>query len=229
MSQTAKKINIETKKVPELNYLEYLPENYNSKDGKKYPLIIFLHGAGERGNDIEKVKVHGIPKLVEQKAEVLQKYEFIAISPQCPSGQNWNAINNALIKLIKNCIEELNVDTSRIYLTGLSMGGFGTWNLICKYPHAFAAAAPICGGLSGDGSEKLNDITHVPLWVFHGAKDTAVHLSGSANPVAKLNELDANVKFTVYPELEHDSWTITYNNPNFYKWLFNQKNDKYKF
>jgi len=227
MSQTAKKIKTDMSKFPELNYLEYLPENYG--DHKKYPLIIFLHGAGERGKDIEKVKVHGIPKLVEQNAEVLLKYEFIAISPQCPAKPNWNDIDEILVKLIKICIEELSVDTSRIYLTGLSMGGYGTWNLICKYPNAFAAAAPICGGLWEYKDKGLKNIAHLPLWVFHGAKDTAVPLSDSADPVAILNELDANVKFTVYPELEHDSWTVTYENPNFYKWLFAQKNDHFKF
>jgi len=227
MLQTAKKICVEIKRTIELNYLENLPKDYDGK--KKYPLVIFLHGAGERGSDVKKVKVHGIPKLIEKKSEVLQKYEFIAVSPQCPEGYNWNFLDEALETLIKDCIEKLGVDTSRIYLTGLSMGGFGSWNLACRNPRAFAAVAPICGGLRGDGSEDLSVIAHLPLWVFHGAKDTVVPLSSSADPVAKLNELGANVRFTVYPELEHDSWTETYDNPNFYKWLFSRKNDNFKF
>lgn len=230
MLQTAQKISVEIKRTIELNYLENLPKDYDGKSEKKYPLVIFLHGMGERGNDVKKVAAHGIPKLIEKKSPLLQKYEFIAVSPQCPEPYVWNFIPEALENLIKNCIEKLSVDTSRIYLTGLSMGGFGTWGFICRRPNLFAAAAPICGGLRGDGSEEnLSVITHLPLWVFHGAKDSTVPLSASAEPVAILNELGADVKFTVYPDVEHDSWTQTYENPNFYKWLFSQKNEAFKF
>jgi len=226
MLQTEKKISVEIKRTVELNYLENLPKDYDAK--KKYPLVIFLHGAGERGNNVKKVKVHGIPKLIDKKSALLQKYEFIAISPQCPDIYSWSAIPETVENLIKDCIENLSVDTSRIYLTGLSMGGFGSWNLACRNPHAFAAVAPICGGLWGSDSIDLRAIKHLPMWVFHGAKDTVVPLSASADPVADLYELGANVRFTVYPELEHDSWTVTYDSPVFYKWLFSQKNDNFK-
>jgi predicted peptidase len=229
MLQTAKKISVEIKRTIELNYLEDLPKGYDAKNGKKYPLLVFLHGMGERGNKVSKIKVHGIPKIIENKSAVLQKYEFIAISPQCPDGYNWSSIPEAVENLIRDCIDTLSVDTSRIYLTGLSMGGFGTWTLACRNPYAFAAAAPICGGLRGEESEDLSAIAHLPMWVFHGAKDAAVPLSASADPVAKLYELGSDVRFTVYPEVEHDSWTETYENPHFYKWLFSQKNEAFKF
>ena len=228
MIQTSQKISIEIKHTIELGYLENLPKDYDGKSGKKYPLVIFLHGMGERGNDLKKLTVHGIPKLIEEKHAILDNYEFIAVSPQCPDGYMWTMLDEALMNLVKHCIENLSVDTSRIYLTGLSMGGFGSWHLAYKNPHVFVAVAPICGGLRGDESEDLSVIRHLPLWVFHGAKDTVVPLLTSAEPVAKLNELGADVKFTVYPDLEHDSWTVTYENPNFYKWLFSQKNDAFK-
>jgi len=231
MLQTAKKFSVEIRRTIELNYLENLPKGYDAKSDKKYPLVIFLHGAGERGNDVEKLKAHGIPLLIKYDAAVLQNYKFIAVSPQCPDGYSWSFVPEAVEKLIKGCIENLSVDTSRIYLTGLSMGGGGSWTLACRNPRAFAAVAPICGGLWGgdESDQNLGAIAHLPMWVFHGAKDSVVPLAASAEPVAQLNEIGANVKFTVYPELEHDSWTETYENPNFYKWLFSQKNENFEF
>ena len=227
MSQKARKISIEIKKVIEFNYLENLPNNYNSKDSKKYPLIIFLHGAGERGNNLNKIKTHGIPMLMEKQSDILKKYEFIAVSPQCPEGYHWDFLVEALEYFIKDYIKRINVDTKRIYLTGLSMGGYGTWSLAFQNLHVFAAIAPICGGVGKN--QNFSSIVHLPIWVFHGAKDTVVPLSASSEPVAKLNDLGAYIKFTVYPDLEHNSWTKTYENPNFYKWLFSQKNENFKF
>ena len=226
MSQSAEKLSAEIKKTANLNYLQYLPDDYGTTD-KKYPLIIFLHGAGERGNDINMVKKHGIPKLIEENASVIREYEFIAVSPQCPEGMWWNVLYDEIDTLIQTCVENLQVDKSRIYLTGLSMGGYGTWYFALKHPRAFAAIAPICGGAEACG--RLSIIKNVPIWAFHGEKDDVVPFSQSAEVVDKLKELGANVKFTAYPELFHDSWTVTYNNPDFYKWLFAQKNKKFQF
>jgi len=226
MPQKAKKVSIEIKKTMELKYLENLPNDYSGKNPKKYPLVIFLHGAGERGIDLNKIKKHGIPMLIEKQSKILQKYEFISVSPQCPEEYNWNYLGETLEIFLKDYIKKTNVDTKRIYLTGLSMGGYGSWNLAFRNPNVFAAVAPICGS-AGNG-KNYSSIKHIPIWVFHGAKDTIVPLSESTEPVAKLNDLEANIKFTVYPDLEHDSWTKTYENPNFYKWLFSQKNENFK-
>ena len=205
-----------------VEYLQHLPQ---ITDGKTYPLVVFLHGAGERGNDLSKVKVHGIPKLLDEGSELLKGYDFIGISPQCPDDLWWGMLDDALEMLIEHLISALPVDTGRIYLTGLSMGGYGTWALAQRCPNMFAAIAPICGGTE-PSPDKLAAIKHLPTWVFHGANDTAVPLAQSADAVSVLNNLGANVKFTVYPELEHDSWTPTYENPVFYEWLFAQRNEQ---
>lgn len=158
---------------------------------------------------------------------MLKGYEFICIAPQCPAESYWPVMTEELFIFLKHCIDTLPVDTGRIYLTGLSMGGYGTWQLAMQYPKAFAAIAPICGGTWPIGLF-LEKIKHIPTWVFHGAKDSVVPFSQSATPVALLNEMNANIKFTAYPELDHDSWTITYENPKFYEWLFSQKNTEYR-
>jgi len=224
--QSAKKISVEVKRTVGLDYLESLPDGCGA-GGKKHPLVIFLHGAGERGCDLEKVKVHGIPKLIEEKSALLSGYEFVGVSPQCPEDMWWPLMGDEMDALIRYCIDELPVDTGRIYMTGLSMGGFGTWHFARRRPHLLAAIAPICGGTKADG--ELSAIKHIPAWVFHGAKDDVVALAESACAVAKLNELGANVKFTVYPEANHDSWTETYNNPAFYEWMFAQHNELFEF
>ena len=176
-------------------------------------MILFLHGAGERGDDLEKVKVHGPPKLVEQG----QHLPFIVVSPQCPLDDWW--LPAQLIDLVDQISAQHRVDPDRIYLTGLSMGGYGTWATAIEYPDRFAAIAPICGG--GD-PEDVERITHIPTWVFHGAKDPVVPLQRSEVMVDALKERGADVKFTVYPEADHDSWTATYDNPEFYEWLLLQ-------
>lgn len=226
MPQTNEQVQKEVVKTISLSYLKHMPKNYDPASPKKYPLVIFLHGAGERGNDIEKVKIHGIPKLVEEAGSVLKGYEFIAISPQCPERSWWTAQDEEFDLLLESCIENLNADTSRIYLTGLSMGGYGTWHNALRHPHAFAAIAPICGGV--ESIEALENLVHLPTWVFHGAMDSTVPLKQSADAVAQLNNLGGNVKFTVYPELNHNSWTVTYENPYFYKWLFEQVNPQFE-
>jgi predicted peptidase len=191
------------------NYLLYLPEGYETPGEKRWPMILFLHGAGESGDDLAKVKIHGIPKIVETK----QDFPFIVVSPQSPRG-GWNADN--LTALLDDVISKYKVDKDRVYLTGLSMGGFGTWSLASAHPERFAAIAPICGGGSPSRADRLKG---VPIWAFHGAKDPVVPLAASEDMIKALKKLGENPKFTVYPEAQHDSWTETYNNPELYKWF----------
>ncbi len=191
-----------------MNYLLYLPPNY--EDQADWPLLVFLHGAGERGDDLTQVQVHGPPKLIEQGKD----FPMIVVSPQCESRKWWQA--EAVAKLVDNICGKYKVDRQRIYLTGLSMGGYGTWATLAAYPRLFAAAAPVCGG--GDPAV-VDRFRHVPIWVFHGAKDPVVPLKSSEEMVDALKAAGADVKFTVYPEAEHDSWTETYDNPAFYEWL----------
>ena len=196
-------------------YLLFLPEGYGEKD-KRWPLILFLHGAGERGEDLNKVKVHGPPKIVEKKKD----FPFIVVSPQCPKDVWWNEKVEVLINLLDEIEARYNVDTERVYLTGLSMGGYGTWALGSKYPERFAAVAPICGG----GLRFMAfGLTDMPIWVFHGAKDKVVPVEESKEMVKMIKARGGKAKLTVYPEAGHDSWTETYNNPKLYDWFLKHR------
>src|SRR5262245_6136123 len=228
-----------TKKL-RLGYLLYLPADYQPKSPKRWPLILFLHGAGERGTNLSLVTMHGPPKLVkatfqrpknesdaaQQKREAAMKTlkgQFIIVSPQCPAGQRWE--NDALLALLDLIVAKYRVDTNRVYLTGLSMGGYGTWSLGTRYPERFAAIAPICGGgeridILLASRTKSAALKTLGVWTFHGAKDSTVPLSESERMVEALKKAGGtDVQLTVYPEAQHDSWTETYNNPDLYEWF----------
>lgn len=197
-------------------YLLYLPDGYADSKEERWPLMLFLHGAGERGDDIEKVKVHGPPKLIAQG----KSFPFIVVSPQCPEGEWWSS--EVLDALLREVESRYRVDADRVYVTGLSMGGFGTWNLALAYPDRFAAIAPVCGGGMPLLAPRIKDL---PVWVFHGAKDEVVPIQESQRMVEALKRCGGNVKFTVYPDAGHDSWTDTYDNPALYEWfLRNRRN-----
>ncbi|OZB99169.1 phospholipase [Paenibacillus sp. XY044] len=212
MSQSVKRLDKEMTKRVQLDYLLHLPEAYESEPEKEWPLILFLHGAGERGNDVELVKVHGIPKIAEQDPA----FPFIAVSPQCPEDFFWAMEEDALMALLDDVQHQYRVDPKRVYLTGLSMGGYGSWHLAAMYPGKWAAVVPICGGLEPKYAKQIKDI---PIWAFHGAKDDVVPLSESEQIVKALEEIGGNVKFTVYPDANHNSWTETYANKELYAWL----------
>ncbi|MCG3196717.1 MAG: hypothetical protein GHCLOJNM_01193 [bacterium] len=193
-----------------LQYLLYLPEEYGKEPDKKWPLILFLHGMGERGDDLEKVKEHGPPKLIAEG----KQFPFIVVSPQCPRTQFW--VTGQLFLLLDEITEKYAVDKARVYLTGLSMGGFGTWAAAAEQPERFAAIAPICGGGEPAMAWRLR---RTPIWAFHGAKDETVPLERSQQMVDAVKKAGGNVEFTLYPEAQHDSWTETYNNPKLYEWF----------
>jgi len=199
----------------ELHYLLFLPKGYDASDKtKQWPLMLFLHGSGERGENLELVKMHGPPKIVEAKPD----FEFIVVSPQCPKDSRWQA--NELSQLIDQVSKAQAVDPNRLYVTGLSMGGSGTWQLAAAQPQRFAAIAPICGRADLDSAPKIKDL---PTWVFHGAKDSAASVEHNKAIVAALKAAGGEPKFTLYPDAGHDSWTATYNNPEFYEWLLAQR------
>jgi predicted peptidase len=199
-------------------------------DGKKYPLIIFFHGAGERGNDNEKNIKH-IKEMVTNNGNRM-KYPCFVIAPQCPEKLKWiESYNSELtarpakpmqqfITLLEKILKENPIDPSRIYVTGLSMGGFGTWDLIARYPNKFAAAVPICGG----GDEKTAPkIKHIPIWAFHGAKDTTVPPEKSRKMIKALQDAGGSPGYSEYPDVEHPSWVHAYKDPFLLTWLFRQK------
>jgi predicted peptidase len=200
-------------------YLLFLPADYNSQSKKRWPLMLFLHGAGERGTNLSMVTRHGPPKIVKDKPD----FPFLLVSPQCPTGERWS--NDTLLALLDDIVFKYKIDTNRVYLTGLSMGGYGTWSLGTARPERFTAIAPICGGgetipiLLADGKRK-DQLKKLPVWAFHGAKDPTVKLEESEKMVAAYKRLgNNNVELTVYPEAGHDSWTETYNNPKLYEWF----------
>lgn len=217
--QTAKHFQFKQTKEISLDYLLYLPKGYEAGPAKRWPLILFLHGAGERGTNVWKVATHGPPKNATNSAG----FPFIVVSPQCPERRTWS--KDALVPLLDEIIAKYAVDTNRVYLTGLSMGGFGTWDLGTAYPERFAAIVPICGGgqtisVLLSSREKAQALKSLGVWAFHGAKDPVVRLEESQRMVDAMKKAGVeDVQFTVYPEAQHDSWTETYKNPELYKWL----------
>jgi predicted peptidase len=197
----------------ELRYWLFVPRFYDTAK-VDFPLIVFLHGAGERGDDLAVVKKHGPPKLVETNGE----FRFIVASPQVEKDGRWKPEDVAA--LIDHLSKTLKVDKSRVYLTGLSMGGAGTWNTAVKYGDKLAAIVPICGRGDLNAVEKIKDL---PTWVFVGAKDREDLVQGNDDIVAALKKAGGSPKYTVYPDAGHDSWTVTYDNPELYKWLLEQK------
>ena len=208
--QTSQRLDVQVQ--VEMDYLLYLPQDYDKQ--QSWPLVLFLHGAGERGDDLELVKKHGPPKLISEG----KQFPFIVVSPQCSKDVWWEPIE--LTALLDEVINTHKVDEDRIFVTGLSMGGFGTWRLAAFTPHRFAAIAPICGGGESYWARRFSQL---PTWAFHGAEDKAVPLQRSQEMIDALKEQGGEPKLTIYPDAGHDSWTETYDNPDFYEWLLAQR------
>ncbi|MFO1451687.1 MAG: prolyl oligopeptidase family serine peptidase [Opitutaceae bacterium] len=196
------------------DYLLALPDGYADSSTTRWPLVVFLHGSGERGDKLEVVKKHGLPKLIAAG----KSFPAVVVSPQCPADEGWRAA--ALEAWIDDLVRRMRIDPDRIYLTGLSMGGAGTWELAMRRPRTYAAIIPICGF---GNPERAKALVNLPIWVFHGAKDNAVPLKASEALVDAIKAAGGKPRFTVYPEAEHDSWTETYANDEIYRWLFAQR------
>jgi len=203
------------------DYLLFLTKGYESRGTNRWPLILFLHGSGERGADVWRATIHGPTKFIEKHPD----FPFILVTPMCPNGHKWS--DEIVLGILDSVTEKYRVDTNRIYLTGLSMGGYGTWSLATTYPERFAAVAPICGGdgsigiiLSLQDKTKAAALKQLPVWAFHGAKDNVVPWEESDRMVKALKKIgNEQVKFTLYPEAMHNSWTVTYDNPELYDWF----------
>lgn len=200
-----------------LNYLIDLPDDYDASRSKKLPLLLFLHGMGERGENLDLLYNNGIPKLISEG----MKFPFITVMPQCPETSFWTEESKSLKLLLDHIIEHYNVDIDRIYITGLSMGGYGTYEMLTRYPDLFAAAVPICGGI-GSMYTRMNllQLKDIPLWIFHGKIDDVVPVKESENIYKTLKSIGAeNLFITIYPDLKHDSWSRTYDNHEVYEFL----------
>lgn len=217
-----------------LNYRLLIPKDYSPAGTEKFPLVLFLHGAGERGDDNKKQLVHGTREFATEANRT--KYPCFVIAPQCPNDKKWaevdwssdthkqpaeDSISLKLTReLMKSLEKEFRIDDKRLYVTGLSMGGYGTWDMITRTPDLFAAAIPICGGADETTADR---ITKLPVWAFHGDKDGAVKPERSRRMIAAIEKAGGKPKYTEYPGVGHDSWTQTYANPEVMAWLFAQK------
>jgi predicted peptidase len=197
-----------------IRYWLSLPDAYKADGDKNWPLLLFLHGSGERGDDLELVKKHGPPKLIAAGEEL----PFVVVSPQCPQDLRWNA--GQLAKLVDTLANTHRIDRRRMYVTGLSMGGSGTWALVEEFPGLFAAAMPICGRGNPTAGEIL---AKTPISIFVGAKDKADLVKNNEEMLVMLKKARGKAELTVYPDAGHDSWTATYSNPAVYKWLLSHQ------
>ncbi len=206
-------------KTDTVRFQIYLPLDYEAQVEKNggAPLLLFLHGAGERGNtpeEIGKVKVHGPPKMLEQE-RFRKHWPCVTVSPQCKHNFAWSPAQ--LMLLLDHIEKEYKIDKNRVYVSGISMGGFGTWMCLQENPTRFAAAAPICGGAKPEWGEKLKDI---PIWNFHGGSDRLVVPGYSEGIVSAIKAAGGKrIIYTVYEGVDHDSWTRTYDNQLLYDWL----------
>ena len=201
-----------------MNYVIDYPDNYK-KIKQKWPLIIFLHGSGERGDDTSLLSVHGPLKYIAQGNSL----DAVVLAPQCKANGQWDA--DELYALLEEVVRNNHIDIRKVYLTGLSMGGFGTWDFALKNPKLFAAIAPICAPINFDFPRQAFVLKDKPIWVFHGAKDMVVPVSSSELMVEAMKGAGGKPKCTVDPEAEHDSWTKPYSDPEFYAWLLAQEQD----
>lgn len=218
-------MNIKIEQSDNLQYIIRFPDGY--KNGDKFPVIIYLHGAGSRGNDINILKNTPYFNIINNHLE----FPFITVAPQC-SQNTWFDMFEQLKGFVFKIYDENFTDKNKIYLMGASMGGYGTWQLAMSLPEIFAAIVPICGGGMYWNASRL---VNVPIWAFHGAKDTIVLKEESIKLVDAVNKCGGKAKLTIYPENGHDAWSDTYNSQEVFRWLLSNTNknivqliDKYK-
>jgi len=200
-----------------ISYLLYLPEEFKPEEGQ-WPLLLFLHGRGESYGPLSLVKKWGPPRLVERG----EKFPYVIVSPQCPGDQSWPQPKQQqlLVSLLEHTIKTCRIDEDRVYLTGLSMGGYGSWRLAADHPDRFAAVIPVCGAGNPQDAEKLR---WLPIWVFHGTEDKAVPFQRSVEMVEAIQKAGSTtIRFTTLENVGHNSWSATYATPEIYGWLDQQ-------
>lgn len=203
----------QTKPKEHYKYLLYVPKTYAS-DKATYPLVIYLHGGSHRGQDLNKLKGYGLPNLVDKG----ENFPFIIASPQCPDGKYWST-DNWFEPLYDELKAKYRIDPKRVYLTGISMGGYGTWQTAVAYPDRFAAIVPLCGGC--DDSTQICRIKHVPVWAFHGTADDIIPISETERLIKRLERCYGTVLFTRL-ETEGHGIQYLYENKAIYDWLLKQ-------
>lgn len=221
-TQTVRMWSGTVKRSVSLGYLLHVPRVPEGPPPDGFPVLLFLHGSGERGTRPMCVAKHGPPKL----ARLDPAFPFVVVSPQCPAGKLWDVA--ALPGLLDEALRGLPVNVGRVSVTGLSMGGYATWELVLRHPERFCAAVPICGGVQWveallPDPRKLRAIRSVPIRAYHGAQDDVVPLGESERAVAALRGLGAEVSLTVVPDAGHDAWSAAYSDPDLFRWLLEQR------
>ena len=196
-------------------YVEYLPKDFDKNE--KYPLVFFLHGAGERGDDLDIAMRHGYMKYVREEG---REYPFIFVAPQCPKKKYWGCYTESLGAFLEYITDSLPIDKDRVYLTGLSMGGTGTWMLAMACPEKFAALMPVCGSGICWYAEAVKDI---PILMYHGDCDPTIPISESITMLSKVNGMGGNAKINICYGVDHCSWNNAYMDEKAIEWMLSQK------
>jgi len=202
------------KKAVRYAYMVYEPNDYSINKQDSFPVLIYLHGGSHRGNDLELLKGYGLPKLIDEGKD----YDFIVVSPQCPIDKYWTT-ENWFDSLYLDLKTKYRLDTTRIFATGISMGGFGTWELAMDYPDLIKAIVPLCGGCND--SLNICKIKHIPIWTFHGVKDNSIPINETERLVNRLEECYGKIKFTRLENRGHGIQDI-YDNDEIYNWIAKQ-------
>ena len=199
------------------DYLLYLPKDY-SNETKKYPLLIYLHGGSQKGNDLNKLKTYGLPYLIDKG----QNFDFIIVSPQCPENKYWST-ENWFDSLYSDLIMRYRIDANRVYCTGISMGGYGTYIVAMDFPDKFAAIVPLCGGINDSDTSRVCNLRNIPIWTFHGTADDKILISETERIVSGLKKCKGKIKFTKLQKEGHGIEYLYETNPQIYKWLLKHK------
>ncbi|MDF1661429.1 MAG: alpha/beta hydrolase-fold protein [Planctomycetota bacterium] len=203
-----------------LNFLLFSPETDHDPN-RRYPLVLFLHGAGERGEELERLLDHSIPDIIEQQ----KREPFFLLAPQCPNDSYWILHRESLTRLLDEFLGSYPVDRSRIYLTGVSMGAETSWLLALQNPDLFAAFVPVCGRGPwwADFPNVAGELNRLPIWAFHGDADTIMPVQHSRALVARVNDCGGSARYTEYEGVDHDSWNRAFKEDEMYDWLFQQR------
>ncbi|MBW5447876.1 prolyl oligopeptidase family serine peptidase [Cohnella sp. CFH 77786] len=204
-----------TKRI-DLGFQLFLPDEYETKTDRSWPLILFLHGVKKRGSDLRLLDGYGLPSI----AENWNGFEFLVLAPQCPAYTDWTSERDAVLALLERILSDYRVDPDRIYLTGFSMGGHGAWDLAAYRPDRFAAVVPLAGWFDPEAAHLLGEM---PVWAFHGEEDDMVPVQATKDMVQALKSADGNVTCTFYPGLKHFIMNETYRNPDLYAWLLEHR------
>lgn len=210
-----------TLNLPTLPYLIHLPPDYAKRPQDKFPIILFLHGSGECGagsEELPRVKHGNLASIADSPQGLPGGLPFIVVSPQCPVHSGWSPYE--LERLMEEIDSKFRVDPDREYLTGLSLGGYGTWDTAIAFPHRWAAIAPIAG--AGDPND-IGRIKDIPCWIFHGAKDRVIPVEEAHRMFSALVKIGGRAKLTIEPQAGHNSWSQPYHDPAFYAWLVQQR------